>query len=144
MVQCIHMNTTYSLPDEKKLAAIRKRHGLLLMLLHGSQLGMMTHERSDVDVAVLRDPRKPPFRYLFLYDDLIEAFGSDRVDLADLTHADPLLLYAVTKNCRLLSGDPAHIASLQKKAFHRYSDYLPYLTAEKQFIRGRIGSYVTP
>lgn len=122
---------------------LRAKHGLRLILLHGSQVGGTRHTESDIDVAVLRDPDKPSFRYLSLIDELIEAFDSDRIDLVDLTHADPLLLYAVTKNCELLSGKAADLAQLTRLAFLRYGDYIAYLKEEEKFVRRRLETYVT-
>lgn len=137
------MDTKITIPDQSKLDAIRTNHGLRLILLHGSQVGGPRHAESDIDVAVLRDPDKPSFRYLKLIDDLIEAFNSDRIDLVDLTHADPLLLYAITKNCLLLSGEMADLDQLTKRAFLRYGDYRAYLNEEATFVRRRLATYVT-
>lgn len=102
----------------------------------------MTHKESDMDIAVLRDRQKPAFRYVDLTGDLMEAFDSDRIDLVDLTHADPLLLFAATKSCKLLSGSQADLSDLQRLAFHRYGDYLYYLHEEKAFIQRRLQAYV--
>lgn len=137
------MGTKFTIPDQSKLNAIRAKHGLRLILLHGSQVDGPRHAESDIDVAVLRDPDKPSFRYLKLIDDLIEAFDSDRIDLVDLTHADPLLLHAVTTHCELLSGKAADLAQLTRLAFLRYGDYIAYLKEEEEFVRRRLANYVT-
>lgn len=137
------MDTKITIPDQQTLDTIRTNHNLRLILLHGSQTDMLRHTQSDIDVAVTRDPDKPSFRYLKLIDDLIETFDSDRIDLVDLTHADPLLLYAVTKNCQLLSGETADLDQLTRKAFLRYGDYRAYLNEEATFVRRRLATYVT-
>lgn len=133
-----------NIPKKSILNTIRRKHGLRLILLHGSHVGNLHHTQSDIDVAVLRDLDKPPFSYLGLIDDLIEAFDSDRIDLVDLTHADPLLLYAVTKNCQLLSGEASDLDQLTRRAFLRYGDYIAYLNEEAAFVRRRLTTYVTP
>lgn len=138
------MDTKITIPDQQTLDTIRANHNLRLILLHGSQMDMLRHAESDIDVAVLRDQDKPPFRYLKLIDELIEAFDSDRIDLVDLTHADPLLLYAVTKNCLLLSGEAGDLDELTRKAFLRYGDYRAYLNEEAAFVQRRLATYVTP
>lgn len=137
------MNPKLTIPDKTKLDDLRATHDLRLILLHGSHVGTLIHPESDIDIAVLRDQKKPPFHYINLVSDLMEAFDSDHVDLVDLTHADPLLLFAATKNCQLLSGNEADLANLQKLAFHRYNDYLGYLKEEQNFIRKKLQSYVS-
>lgn len=136
------MNPKLTIPDKAKLDALRALHGLRLILLHGSHVGTLVHPESDIDIAVLRDREKPAFRYVDLISDLMEAFDSDRIDLVDLTHADPLLLFAATKNCQLLSGNETDFAKLQQLAFHRYNDYLGYLKEERKFIRKKLQNYV--
>lgn len=137
------MNTKITIPDIQTLDTIRANHNLRLILLHGSQMDMLRHAESDIDIAVTRDPDKPSFRYLKLIDDLIEAFDSDRIDLVDLTHADPLLLYAVTRSCKLLSGEADDLAALTRRAFLRYGDYTAYLDEEAIFVQRRLATYVT-
>lgn len=137
------MKPTVTIPTSPTLDALRAKHGLTLILLHGSQVGTFHHPESDVDVAVLRDKTKPHFRYLYLVNDLIDVFDTDQIDLVDLTHADPLLLFATTKNCQLLSGNEADLVNLQRLAFHRYNDYLGYLKEEQNFIRKKLQTYVT-
>ncbi len=132
-----------TIPEKSALDALRNVHGLQLILLHGSWVDGLTHPDSDIDIAVLRDQKKPAFRYVDLISDLMETFNSDRVDLADLTHADPLLLFAATENCQLLSGNDDDLALLQRLAFHRYNDYLGFLKEERNFIRKKLQSYVT-
>ncbi len=137
------MNTNLSLPNNAKLDDIRALHGLRLILLHGSHVGTLVHAESDIDIGVLRDQKKPAFRYVNLVSDLMETFNSDRIDMVDLTHADPLLLFAATKNCRLLSGNEDDLAALKLRAFHRYNDYREYLKEEADFIRKKLQSYVS-
>lgn len=137
------MDTKIPMPDQQTLDTIRTNHNLRLILLHGSSASGLRHTESDIDIAVLRDPDKPSFRYLKLIDDLIEAFDSDRIDLVDLTHADPLLLYAATKNCLLLSGETGDLDTLTRRAFLRYGDYTAYLNEEAAFVQRRLATYVT-
>lgn len=119
MLEYIYMDTNVAVTKKTVLDALRKKHHLRLMLLHGSQVGGSLHSESDIDVGVVRESGKPAFRSVDLTSDLMETFESDRVDLVDLTHADPLLLFAATKTCHLLSGNEADLKELQRVAFHR-------------------------
>lgn len=143
VLEYVYMDTNLTLPKKAALDVLRKKYYLRLILLHGSHVGTLVHPESDIDIAVLRDQKKPAFRYGDLVSDLIESFDSDRIDLVDLTHADPLLLFAATNNCQLLSGTEDDLNALQLLAFHRYNDYCEYLKAERNFIRKKLQNYVT-
>ena len=136
------MNQPLTIPSNETLNSIRKKHHLSLLLLHGSHVRGLVYLKSDVDIAVVRQ-LADKLDLLALIRDLAEAFVTDRIDVVDLTHADPLLLYAVTTNSQLLSGTQKAYASVQLRAFHRYSDYKTFLSAEKQFVYNRLHTYVT-
>jgi len=123
---------------KQKLKLIRKKHHLALILLHGSHVTGKTHPKSDLDIAVLANNPHQAINLFKLTADLINALEVDKVDLANLTHADPLLLKTVTSNCQLLSGTKSQLDKLQLKAFHRYNNYLPYLKLEHQFVANNL------
>ena len=117
------------------------KYGLSLIILHGSQVGGMTHAKSDTDVAVLKKDRSKKFNYLSLLHDLSKKLNTGRVDITDLGTANPLLLYAVMRKSRLLAGKKSDYEKLMYLAFHKYSDYLPYLKKEADFVKERIAGY---
>lgn len=127
----------------KKLNTIRNKHKLSLILLHGSQVDGKTHPNSDIDIAVVRQNRANKLDQLELIKDLAELFRSDKVDLSDITNADPLLLFAVTSRSSLVSGATNDYDKLQKTAFHKYADYQPFLVEEGKFVKQRIKTYVS-
>ena len=86
---------------------------------------------------------KTELKLLTIIKDLVEFFSNGDVDVCDLTHADPLLLYTVSRKSKLLSGDQKDYDKLQRLAFHKYSDYLPYLKMEDKHVKERIKSYAT-
>ncbi len=124
------------------LEKIRKNHHLSLILLHGSQAEGKTHPKSDLDIAVVSRKNSPALDTLRLISDLSQTFPVSQVDLTDATHANPLLLYAIARNSQLLSGTQSDYDSFQYLAFHRYSDYLPFLKAERSFVQAKLKSYV--
>lgn len=117
------------------LEQIRKKYGLELILLYGSQVTGKLHTESDVDVGIVRRQQANRVDLPGLIYEFAQYFGTDRVDIADLTHANPLLIFAATKQARLLAGREEDFASLQLKAFKRYCDYLPYLKREQEFVQ---------
>ena len=100
------------------------------------------HPDSDLDIAALCQ-RKTRLNLLSLITSLNRIFKTNRVDLTNLTQADPLLIYQVTQHSQLLSGDDHLYTQLQLKALHVYQDYLPYLRLEQQLVEARTKSYVT-
>lgn len=128
---------------KEKLEKIRKKHNLSLIILHGSHVEGKLHAKSDIDIAVARRNHRQKLRLLELIKDLTIIFESEKVDISDLTNADPLFLYSTTRKSKLLAGNKKEYDKLLKLAFHKYSDYIPYLEKEKQFVKERINTYVS-
>lgn len=120
------------------LEKIRKKHNLLLILLHGSQVTGNVHKKSDIDIAVIPEG---PFYLLELQADLTRNLKSDRVDITNLSHANPLLSFAVARKSKLLSGRKNDYNEFIRRSFHKYSDYQPYLKMEAEFVKNRINQY---
>ncbi|KKP48261.1 MAG: polymerase beta domain protein region protein [Candidatus Woesebacteria bacterium GW2011_GWA1_33_30] len=121
--------------------AIRKKYKLSLILMHGSQITGKIHPESDTDIAFVREKTKIKINYLELLVDLTKLIKKDKIDLVDITHANPLLLFAITSKSKLLAGSLDSYNNLSHKAFNLYSDYLPYLKMEAEFVKERINSY---
>jgi predicted nucleotidyltransferase len=102
----------------------------MLILLHGSRVDGKTHPKSDIDIAVLPKIGQK-IDILDLISDFSEIYNSDKLDITDLSKADPLLLYAVTTKSKLLSGSKGIFKDLKLKAFKKYIDYLPFLKMER-------------
>jgi hypothetical protein len=78
-----------------------------------------------------------------LINDLSRVFKNGKVDLSDLTHADPLFLCAATQKSKLLSGNEKDYDRLMLMAFKKYSDYMSCLKMEKEFVEKKLKTYVT-
>ena len=126
------------LPSSASVDQIRRQHHLKLILLHGSHVTGQIHPKSDLDIAVLSQDPTQNLDTLTLIRDLSMVFHTDHLDLTNLNHANPLLLKTVTNTATLLSGHQSDFDQLQLLAFHRYSDYLPYLRAEYQFVTSKL------
>lgn len=125
------------------LNQIRQKHKLSLILLHGSKVTGNTHNQSDTDIAILQKNSNHKLQLLNLLNDLQTTLGTIKVDITNLSRANPLLLFAVTKKARLLSGKNSDFKKLQLKAFHRYCNYQKFFTLEKDYINHKLKSYVT-
>jgi predicted nucleotidyltransferase len=115
-------------------AGIARRHGVRLLLQHGSTVTGRTHEGSDVDVAVLFGGDVPLERLGGLLADLEAAFPGREVDLGVLDRADPLYLKKVLENARLLAGSERDLAELRLYAFRRYQDHRRFLRLEEEHV----------
>lgn len=120
---------------------IRKKHGLALIIMHGSQVSGRVHKLSDMDIAVVRRNINNKLDLLSLISDLKKELKTDRVDLVDITTANPLLFFAVMRRSKLLSGSRKDYDKYLRLAFNKYSDYQPYLRLEADFVKAKIASY---
>lgn len=127
--------------EKKNVEKIRKDHKLDLILLHGSVVTGKTHTESDIDIAVL--PKKNiNIRLLDLIRDFSKVYLSDKIDITDLSKADPLLLYAVATKSRLISGSVEGYKAFKLKAYKRYIDYQKYLEIERKTVLRNLQKYL--
>ncbi len=113
---------------------IARRHGVRLLLQHGSTVRGRTHAASDLDVAVLFEGEASFARLGSLLAELEAVFPGRDVDVGLLNHADPLFLKKVLENARLLAGSARELASLRLYAFRRYQDHRRFLRLEEQHV----------
>lgn len=122
--------------QKKKIASVAKKYNLALVLLFGSAVSGLTHEKSDLDIAVLTEQLEWK-----TYSDLVEALCKalgvefERIDLSYINQSDPLLLKRISDNFQVLYGGERAVSAFRLKAFHRYEDYKPYLRQEKEAVQ---------
>jgi predicted nucleotidyltransferase len=109
--------------------------------MHGSQVDGKVHPKSDMDIAFMQEKTHKEINLLDLIFDLSTYFKTNKLDLVNLTHANPLLLQAVLTKSKLLSGSTSDYDKLSLLAFHKYSDYFPYFEMEANFIKEKISRY---
>lgn len=90
--------------EQAKRAAetIAKKHRLSFVALFGSQATGRTHEKSDVDIAILA---KQPLRLdeqLKISSELSDSFRRDDVEIVDLANASPTLMRVVVEDGQTL------------------------------------------
>lgn len=120
------------------LDSIARRHGVLLVLQHGSTVTGTAHPGSDLDLAVLLERPPTTDAYLSLIADLQAAFAGHELDVALLNQADPLFLQRVTERCVLLYGSATRLRDLRLYAFKRYQDHRRYLALEREYVRRKL------
>ena len=137
-----HGDTTCLMSDSQTLAldelvvrlspALERRAEVLEAYLFGSHARGNAHTASDVDVAVyvdeqLADPGVWGYR-AELTTDLMDAIGTNDVDVVVLNKAPPLLYHRVLRDgVRLLSRDLRATTTRAGQALSRYFDYLLHM-----------------
>jgi hypothetical protein len=104
----------------QRLAGLETAVPSLQMLVLFGSIGRGAATRfSDVDLAFLGDGLTPDELYLAIAPRL----HTDRLDLADLLHAPPILAFAIAREGRLLyERMPGTFRSFQSLAWRRFCD----------------------
>lgn len=125
------------------LRELAQRFKVRLILQFGSTVTGMTHDHSDLDLAIQFETPHAPFQnVLELQEALQTRFPGRTVDLAILNRADPLFLKKIVESCRVLFGMPQDLAHLRLHAFKAYQDFRPYLELERRHVARRLSELV--
>jgi hypothetical protein len=124
------------LSREQVLAAVRavleRRDAVLEAYLFGSWARGEAQPHSDIDVAVYVDADARSESALGLdaeiAAELMQALGSNHVDVVLLNEAPPLLYHGVLRDgIRILARDLRATSVREGRALSRYCDYVPQL-----------------
>ena len=84
------------------IGEIAQRFGLRLILQFGSTVTRMTHDRSDLDLAVQLDSFPVSIQTILEIQEALQVqFAGSEVDLAIVNRANPLFLQKIVESCRL-------------------------------------------
>ncbi len=116
--------------DDKKIKEliekIAEKHSLKLLLLFGSQASGKTRKNSDFDIAYLTEKKMDLMEEANLILELTPVFKSENIDLVNIKNASPLLLFAITKEAKIIfEARPLIYASLAAYAFKKYIESKP-------------------
>ncbi len=81
---------------------IGAKYGLSFVALFGSQATGRTHQKSDIDIAVIR---KQPISFdekLRIIGDFSDRLKREDVEIIDMASASPTLMYVVVRDGKLL------------------------------------------
>ena len=125
------------------LRELAQRFRVRLILQFGSTVTGMTHDRSDLDLAIQFETPDASFQNVLELQEALQArFPGCKVDLAILNRADPLFLKKIVESCRILFGMPQDLARLRLRAFKAYQDFRPYLELERRHVARRLSELV--
>ena len=121
---------------------IAEKYGLKLVMFFGSFASGKNRQDSDLDVAVLGSKEVSFQEQIDIINKFSEIF-SENVDLSVLNNGNPLLLFEVSKNAKLLYGSDEEFMKFKLQAFRQYNDYAQYFEMEKRLNKKIIESYAT-
>jgi predicted nucleotidyltransferase len=121
-----------------RLEPIFRRHGhVVVAYLFGSAARGDTHERSDLDLAVLFDGRDLA-GYRALWIDLRDALGARDFDLVALNGAGPVLGFEILRDGRpLYARSVEELNEFERRAWHRYQDTRRLRAIGDDYLKGR-------
>ena len=123
-----------------------RRPEVIAAYLFGSTASGHIHTESDIDLALLVDrkeyeklDRAEPYGYkAMMIAELVEALGTDRVDLVLLHQAPPLLANEVISKGKLLfSRDERARLAFEVRAKLRYLDTKPLREIKRRYLYER-------
>lgn len=113
-------------PKQKEtLATLGQKYSLRFIILHGSYAHGVTHEESDLDIAVLGGQKPSVEEFFAMYGDFSDLFGDSKnreLDFKTLHHTDPLFRYLTVRDGALLYGDSLEYAEYKAYAFKDFMD----------------------
>ena len=119
-----------------RLTPLFEREGVLLAYLFGST--RQGQAGQDVDLAILRGDG-PVFR---LREAIMEALGTQRVDLVDLRSAPPVLRFEI-----ISTGRPLYAVSAEARehfeldTLHLYRDTAPLRRRQRKYLKERMAEW---
>ena len=103
-----------------RLAPLFQDERIRLVILFGSVASGRQHPRSDIDLAFLFEE---DVDLVDLNCKVTEHLKSDKVDIIDLRHANPLLKFSVARSGKLLyQKSPGLFTEFCSLAFRMYAD----------------------
>jgi predicted nucleotidyltransferase len=124
--------------DKDKLREVCGKYELSLVVLHGSYIKGVATGQSDVDVALLGNPRIIKEKYFDIIRDFSSVFG-DKFDPVFLNGAEAMITYQVAMNGKPLYEKVVGAFNAFKiYAISRYMDTKKFRLLEKKYIDSAI------
>ena len=124
--------------ENQKIQTFAKKYDLNLLLLFGSQVDKKyLHQESDFDIAYSSKKELTGKEIIDFNYDLINFFHCDLIDLTNIKKTNPLLMYQISKNSKLLYGNKMDYLKFKAIAFKKYIDSQPLFELQDILIKKR-------
>ena len=122
--------------DEVKIRALCEKHGIKLLVLHGSYAKGNATQQSDIDIGILCNKNRKTFGgYSGIFNDFGEVFG-DKFDPVFLNGAEPLISYQTALHGLPLFQETEHtFADYKVQTIGRYHDTKKFRVLEKEYVQ---------
>ena len=122
--------------QKQLIKSIAKKYDIDLFVLFGSRAVGRAHAQSDFDVAYRSRAPLLLDREASMILDLSAVFGSEDIDLVNLTAAPPLLYYAIFKEgISLYEKELLAFASYAAYAFKQYVEAKPLFRDQLRYLK---------
>lgn len=123
--------------NKEKIKKIAQKYNLEMVLLFGSQVNGRAKPNSDIDIAYSAQKLLSTNEKIDLNNDLCDFFKKDIIDQVDIKNANPLLLYEISQNSKLIFGKEIDYLEFKAFAFRNYIDSESLFKLEDLLIRKR-------
>ncbi len=123
--------------NKEKIKEIAQKYGLEMILLFGSQVNGRAKLDSDVDIAYSAKKLFSTNEKIDLNNDLCDFFKKDIVDQVDIKNANPLLLYEISQNSKMIFGKEINYIKFKTRAFRVFIDSKSLFKLKESLIRKR-------
>ncbi|MDP1993657.1 MAG: nucleotidyltransferase domain-containing protein [Ignavibacteria bacterium] len=123
--------------NKEKIKKIAQKYNLEMVLLFGSQVNGRAKPNSDIDIAYSAQKLLSTNEKIDLNNDLCDFFKKDIIDQVDIKNANPLLLYEISQNSKLIFGKEIDCLEFKAFAFRNYIDSESLFKLEDLLIRKR-------
>ncbi|MEK7103796.1 MAG: nucleotidyltransferase domain-containing protein [Patescibacteria group bacterium] len=123
--------------NKKEIEKIAQKYNLEMVLLFGSQVNGRAKPDSDIDIAYSAKKLLSTNEKIDLNNDLGNFFKKDIVDQVDIKNANPLLLYEISQNSKLIFGKKIGYLEFKALAFRNYIDSESLFKLEGLLIKKR-------
>jgi len=113
--------------DKESLDKIVRRHGIIFLILFGSEISGKKHKESDLDIAVLLSKTPAPEDFFSLFNSLSDIF-SGKLHLVVLNETDILFRHNIVVSGKLLYGDPLKFSRYRLLTHKMYLTDMPKIT----------------
>ena len=127
---------------KQKIADIAKKHGLLCLVLFGSQATGKTHNLSDTDIAFMGGHEINYREQFEIQSDLEEIITNNPIELVNMRRISPLLMRRIADMGKLLYEDrPGRFIAFKIMAFKLYVETAPLRRLRERYLSNFIKTY---
>jgi len=123
----------------KRINHLIKKYNISLIILFGSYAKDSGGKKNDIDMGVYLKDLISDRQELNLLTDLVNFFETDKLDVAILNYASPLLLFEVAKKGKLIfEKNKGDFLKFKIMAFKKYWETKKFRTLRKTFLNNII------